>query len=491
VFHPVFNEMKTQWETVIGLEIHVQLATHSKIFSGTSTAFGAPPNTQASGIDIALPGTLPVLNAAAVRMAVKFGVAIGADVSSRCVFDRKNYFYPDLPKGYQISQFAQPIVGAGSVELRLDDGSTRTIRITRAHLEEDAGKSLHEDFAGMTGIDLNRAGMPLLEIVSEPDLRTSKEAAAYFRQMHTLVRYLEICDGNLNEGSMRCDANVSVRPAGATELGERTELKNLNSFRFLERAIDHEVARQIELIEKGGTVRRETRLYDPDRDETRTMRTKELSDDYRYFPEPDLLPVAIDAAFIESVRAELPELPRAKRRRYVEALGLSEYDASRLTDDPALAHFYEATLAVCNEPKPVANWVLGELSAALNRDELQPSQTRVTAKQLGTLVERTSSGSITVKIAKSLFEPLWRANDPSADVDALIEAQGLEQVSDSDELAALIRKIVADNPAQVAQFRAGREKVFGFFVGQAMKATQGRANPQRLNELLREALAQH
>jgi len=489
--------MKTQWETVIGLEIHVQLATRSKIFSGTSTVFGAPPNTQASAIDIALPGTLPVLNEAAVRMAVTFGVAIGAKISARCVFDRKNYFYPDLPKGYQISQFQHPIVGAGSIELRLDDGSTRTIRITRAHLEEDAGKSLHEDFAGMTGIDLNRAGMPLLEIVSEPDLRTSKEAAAYFRQMHTLVRYLEICDGNLNEGSMRCDANVSIRPAGSAELGERTELKNLNSFRFLERAIDHEVARQIEVLESGGTVRRETRLYDPDRDETRTMRTKELSDDYRYFPEPDLLPVAIDDAFIETARATLPELPDQKRRRYVETFALSDYDATRLTDDPEMARFYETSatsamqlnLSYGAAPKLAANWVLGDWSAALNRDELPPNHSRVTPAQLGKLVARVGSGAISGKIAKTLFESLWRANDPSADVDALIKAQGLEQVSDADELAALVRKIVADNPGQVAQFRAGKEKVFGFFVGQAMKATQGRANPQRLNELLREALA--
>jgi aspartyl-tRNA(Asn)/glutamyl-tRNA(Gln) amidotransferase subunit B len=481
--------MKTQWETVIGLEIHVQLATRSKIFSGASTVFGAPPNTQASGIDIALPGTLPVLNEAAVRMAVTFGVAIGAQISPRCVFDRKNYFYPDLPKGYQISQFEHPIVGTGAVELRLDDGTTRTIRITRAHLEEDAGKSLHEDFAGMTGIDLNRAGMPLLEIVSEPDLRTSKEAAAYFRQMHTLVRYLEICDGNLNEGSMRCDANVSVRPLGSSELGERTELKNLNSFRFLERAIDHEVARQIEVIESGGKVRRETRLYDPDRDETRTMRTKELSDDYRYFPEPDLLPVAIDAAFIESVRAALPELPHEKRRRYIDAYALSDYDASRLTDDPAVAQFFEATASASTDVKVAANWVLGDWSGALNRDELQPAQTRVTATQLGTLVARIDSGAISGKIAKTLFDTMWRASDPSADVDALIKAEGLEQVSDSDELTALVGKIVADNPNQVAQYRAGKEKVFAFFVGQAMKATHGRANPQRLNELLREALS--
>ncbi len=356
-----------QWETVIGLEVHVQLATRSKIFSSASTEFGAAPNTQASGLDIALPGTLPVLNEAAVRMAVTFGVAIGAHISTRCVFDRKNYFYPDLPKGYQISQFESPIVGAGNVDIRLDDGSIRTIRITRAHLEEDAGKSLHEDFAGMTGIDLNRAGMPLLEIVSEPDLRNAKEAAAYFRQMHTLVRYIGICDGNLNEGSMRCDANVSVRPAGTNELGVRTEIKNLNSFRFLEHAIDHEVARQIEVIEGGGRVRRETRLYDPDRDETRTMRTKELSDDYRYFPEPDLLPVVIDEAFIAEVRGSLPELPQQKRNRYMNELALSDYDASRLTDDPSVARFFESVLSVSGEAKAAANWILGDWSATLNR----------------------------------------------------------------------------------------------------------------------------
>ncbi len=480
-----------QWETVIGLEVHVQLATRSKIFSGASTEFGASPNTQASGVDIALPGTLPVLNEAAVRMAVTFGVAIGAHISTRCVFDRKNYFYPDLPKGYQISQFESPIVGAGQVEIRLDDGSSRTIRVTRAHLEEDAGKSLHEDFAGMTGIDLNRAGMPLLEIVSEPDLRTAKEAAAYFRQMHTLVRYIGICDGNLNEGSMRCDANVSVRPAGSNELGERTEIKNLNSFRFLERAIEHEVARQIDVIEGGGRVRRETRLYDPDRDETRTMRSKELSDDYRYFPEPDLLPVVIDEAFIAKVRDSLPELPQQKRSRYTDELALSDYDASRLTDDPNVARFFESVLAVCGEAKAAANWILGDWSATLNRHELAPDRSAVTADQLGTLISRVRAGTITGKVAKSLFDALWKAADPKRGVDDLIKEQGLEQVSDAGELAAVIRTIVDANPEQVAQFRAGKEKVLGFFVGQIMKATQGRANPQQVNSLLREALSDH
>jgi aspartyl-tRNA(Asn)/glutamyl-tRNA(Gln) amidotransferase subunit B len=478
-----------EWESVIGLEIHVQLATRSKIFSGASTVFGAPPNTQASALDIALPGTLPVLNEAAVRMAVTFGVAIGADISRHCVFDRKNYFYPDLPKGYQISQFDQPIVGAGHIDVRLDDGSLLGVRITRAHLEEDAGKSLHEDFAGMTGIDLNRAGMPLLEIVSEPDLRNAKDAAAYFRQMHTLVRYLGICDGNLNEGSMRCDANVSVRPAGTNELGVRTEIKNLNSFRFLEHAINHEIARQIEVIESGGRVQRETRLYDPDRDETRTMRSKELSDDYRYFPEPDLLPVVIDEAFIAAVTRSLPELPAQKRARYVADLGLSDYDASWLTDDPSVARFFESVLTVCGEPKLAANWVMGDWSAALNRRELAPDASAVTAVQLGTLIARVRAGTITGKVAKSLFESLWNEADATRDVDALIREQGLEQVSDANELAQVIRRIVDANPEQAAQFRAGKEKVFGFFVGQIMKATQGRANPQQVNTLLRQALA--
>ncbi len=478
-----------QWETVIGLEVHVQLATRSKIFSGASTEFGASPNTQASGLDIALPGTLPVLNEAAVRMAVTFGVAIGARISTRCVFDRKNYFYPDLPKGYQISQFQSPIVGEGHVDLRLDDGSTRSIRITRAHLEEDAGKSLHEDFAGMTGIDLNRAGMPLLEIVSEPDLRNAKEAAAYFRQMHTLVRYLGICDGNLNEGSMRCDANVSVRPSGTNHLGERTEIKNLNSFRFLERAIDHEVARQIEAIEGGGRVRRETRLYDPDRDETRIMRSKELSDDYRYFPEPDLLPVVIDEAFISEVRSSLPELPHQKRSRYINELGLSVYDASWLADDPSVARFFEAVLAASGEAKLAANWVMGDWSAALNRSELRPDESAVTATQLGALIARVRAGTITGKVAKSLFELLWKGAEPTRAVDDLIREQGLEQVSDSDELARIIQTIVRANPEQAAQFRAGKDKVLGFFVGQIMKATQGRANPQQVNSLLRETLS--
>jgi len=477
-----------QWESVIGLELHVQLATRSKIFSGASTVFGAEPNTQACGVDIALPGTLPVLNEAAVRMAVTFGLAIGATISTRCVFDRKNYFYPDLPKGYQISQFDHPIVGAGTVDLRLDDGAVQTIRITRAHLEEDAGKSLHEDFLGKTGIDLNRAGMPLLEIVSEPDLRTSKAAAAYFRQMHQLVRYLGICDGNLNEGSMRCDANVSVRPIGSTTLGERTEIKNLNSFRFLERAIDFEIARHIELLEAGQRVRRETRLYDPDRDETRTMRSKELSDDYRYFPEPDLLPLVLEPAFVAALRATLPELPEHKRLRYAEDHGLSDYDAAWLTNDPAVAHFFEAVVAVCGDAKLAANWVMGDWSAALNEHAVAPTASAITAPQLGALIHEVRTGKISGKIAKTVFDLLWREANPAQDVAALIAEHGFEQVSDQGELSRLIERIVADNPNQVAQFRAGKEKVFGFFVGQIMKATNGRANPQHVNDLLRKAL---
>ncbi len=474
------------WETVIGLEIHVQLATRSKIFSGASTAFGAPPNTQACAIDLAMPGVLPVLNAEAVRMAVTFALAIGAEVPRESVFDRKNYFYPDLPKGYQISQFARPIVGRGHIDLRLDDGRVKRIGITRAHLEEDAGKSLHEDFAGMTGIDLNRAGMPLLEIVSEPELRSAAEAAAYFRHMHALVRYLGICDGDLSQGSMRCDANVSVRRDPSDPLGVRTEIKNINSFRFVARAIEHEVARQIEVIEGGGTIVRETRLYDPDRDETRSMRTKELSDDYRYFPEPDLLPVVLDDAYIDAIRQSLPELPQAKRARYENAFNLSSVDAAWLTADPDIARFFEATAQACDDAKLAANWVMGEWSAALNRDGRQASDSPLSPEALGALITRIKDGTISGKIAKSLFDALW--NDGNATVDALIEAQGLVQVSDADALSPLIAQVIAENPAQVAQYRAGKTKVFGFFVGQLMKATQGKANPQALNELLKAAL---
>jgi aspartyl-tRNA(Asn)/glutamyl-tRNA(Gln) amidotransferase subunit B len=477
-----------RWESVIGLEIHVQLATRSKIFSGASTAFGAPPNTQASPVDLGLPGVLPVLNREALRMAVTFGLAIGARINRESRFDRKNYFYPDLPKGYQISQFEQPIVGTGTLELVLADGSTMPIGITRAHLEEDAGKSVHDEFAGMTAIDLNRAGMPLLEIVSEPDLRSAEQAAACFREMHALVRYLRICDGNLNEGSMRCDANVSIRPLGESTLGERTEIKNLNSFRFLEQAIDAEIGRQIELREAGRPVVRETRLYDPVRNETRPMRTKELSDDYRYFPDPDLLPVVVDEALLAAARDALPELPNQKRARYREQMGLSSYDAAVLTADPDVPPFFEAVASASRAPKLAANWVMGELSGALNRHDLPITRSPVTPAQLAKLISRIQDHTISTRIAKTLFDTLWERDEPTLDVDALIDERGLRQLSGTDELEALVDKVVSENPDQVAQYRAGKEKVLGFFVGQIMKATQGKANPRQLNDLLREAL---
>jgi len=481
------SSIRPGWESVIGLEVHVQLATRSKIFSGAPVAFGAEPNAQACPVDLALPGVLPVLNLEAVRMAVKFGLAIGARINERSIFDRKNYFYPDLPKGYQISQFAQPVVGAGELTITLEDGSERVIRVTRAHLEEDAGKSIHDAFPGLTGIDLNRAGTALLEVVSEPDLRTPAEAAAYFRRMHGLVRYLKICDGNLAEGSMRCDANVSVRPRGDDRLGERTEIKNLNSFRFLERAIEHEIERQIDVLEGGGVIRRETRLFDPDRNETRAMRSKELSDDYRYFPDPDLMPVVISAAFIDAVAASLPELPEARRTRYRDALGLTAYDAAWLTEDPDIADYFEVVAAAAGDAKLSANWVMGDLSAALNRAELTIDRTPVAPQQLATLIARIKDDTISSKLAKTVFDALWAGE---GDVDAIIERRGLRQVSDTGALETIVRQVVADNPEQVAQFRAGKDKVMGFFVGQIMKATQGKANPKQVNDLLRAALAE-
>jgi aspartyl-tRNA(Asn)/glutamyl-tRNA(Gln) amidotransferase subunit B len=474
------------WEAVIGLEIHVQLATASKIFSGASTAVGAAPNSQASAVDLGLPGVLPVLNEGAVRMAVKFGLAIGAEIAPYSVFDRKNYFYPDLPKGYQISQFAHPIVGRGELTVAMPDGGEKLVGITRAHLEEDAGKSVHDAFPGMTGVDLNRTGTPLLEVVSEPDLRSPEEAAAYFRQMHTLVRYLGICDGNLAAGNMRCDANVSVRPTGQAEFGVRTEIKNVNSFRFVERAIAYEIERQIDVLESGGTIVRETRLYDAERDETRTMRTKEESEDYRYFPDPDLLPVHIDAALLDAVRDELPELPAARRHRYVEALELSAYDATWLTQDPEIANYFEAVAEASGDAKLAANWVMGDLSAALNRDEIGIDASPVTPDQLAVLIARLKDDTLSSRTAKTLFEALWSGE---GEVDAIIEARGLKQVSDTGELKAIVEQVVADNPDQVEQFRAGKEKVLGFFVGQVMKQTQGKANPKQVNELLRDALS--
>jgi aspartyl-tRNA(Asn)/glutamyl-tRNA(Gln) amidotransferase subunit B len=472
-----------EWEAVIGLEAHVQLMTRSKIFSGASTAYGAQPNTQASAVDLGLPGVLPVLNREAVRMAVKFGLAVGAEVARRSIFARKNYFYPDLPKGYQISQYEHPIVKGGRLDIALEGGGRKTIRLTRAHLEEDAGKSLHEDFHGLSGIDLNRAGTPLLEIVSEPELRSAAEAAAYMRTLHTLVVYLGICDGNMQEGSFRCDANVSVRPRGEAKFGTRTELKNLNSFRFVERAIEFEIERQIEVLENGGRVYQETRLYDPDRHETRPMRGKEEAFDYRYFPDPDLLPVELDAAFIDEVRATLPELPAARYERFVRDYGLSAYEAEVLTASRELADYFEATATAAKgaEPKLAANWVMGELLGALNRDGLSLAQSPVSPAQLGGLLQRIADDTISGKIAKQVFESMWRGE---GDADRVIAAKGLKQITDSSAIEKVVDDIIAANPAQVAQYRAGQEKVLGFFVGQVMRATQGKANPGQVNELL-------
>ncbi|WP_022961203.1 Asp-tRNA(Asn)/Glu-tRNA(Gln) amidotransferase subunit GatB [Halopseudomonas pelagia] len=478
-----------QWEIVIGLEIHAQLTTASKIFSGSPTAFGAEPNTQASLIDLGMPGTLPVLNAQAVRNAVKFGLAIDAEISSTNVFARKNYFYPDLPKGYQISQMDLPIVGKGFLDITLDDGTIKRVGVTRAHLEEDAGKSLHEDFHGMTGIDLNRAGTPLLEIVSEPDMRSAKEAVAYAKTIHSLVRYLGICDGNMAEGSLRCDCNVSIRPQGQAEFGTRCEIKNVNSFRFIEKAINTEVQRQIELIEDGGKVTQETRLYDPNKDETRSMRSKEEANDYRYFPDPDLLPVVIEPAFIEEVRAELPELPQQKRERFESQFGLSAYDASVLSAQRELADYFEEVQRVCGDAKLAANWVMGDLSSLLNKSDLDIEQSPVSAERLGGMIARIKDNTISGKIAKMVFEAM-AAGDGSAD--QIIEAKGLKQVTDSGAIEAMLDEVLAANAEQVEQYRASDEnkrgKMFGFFVGQAMKASKGKANPQQVNELLRQKL---
>ncbi len=477
------------WETVIGLEIHAQLATRTKIFSGSPTAYGAPPNTQANLVDLGYPGVLPVLNREAVRMAVKFGLATGSAVATRSVFARKNYFYPDLPKGYQISQFELPIVAAGKMDILLDDGVKKTVGITRAHLEEDAGKSLHEDFDGLTGIDLNRAGTPLLEIVSEPDMRSAKEAVAYLKKIHTLVQYLEICDGNMQEGSFRCDANVSVRKKGAEKYGTRCEIKNLNSFRFIEKAINYEVTRQIEVIEGGGVIRQETRLFDPDKGETRTLRSKEEANDYRYFPDPDLLPVELDDAFIASVRKTLPELPDEKAARYQRDFGLSEYDASVLTSSRAIGAFYEAVLTELNNSalsKLAANWTMGDFSAFLNRDGLDIADAKVSAKQLAGLLARIDDNTISGKIAKEVFEAMW---GDGKDADAIIAAKGLKQITDTGAIEKVIDAVMTANPGQLADYRSGKDKLFGFFVGQVMKLTAGKANPAQVNELLKRKLA--
>ena len=476
-----------EWETVIGLEIHTQLSTKSKIFSAASTAYGAEPNTQACAVDLGLPGVLPVLNAEAVRMAVKFGLAIGAHIAPRSVFARKNYFYPDLPKGYQISQYELPIVGEGQITIELEDGSRKVIGVTRAHLEEDAGKSLHEDFHGMTGIDLNRAGTPLLEIVSEPDMRSAVEAVAYMKKIHSIVKYLEICDGNMQEGSFRCDANVSVRPKGQEEYGTRAELKNINSFRFVERAINYEVERQIDIIENGGKVAQETRLYDSDNNTTRSMRSKEEAMDYRYFPDPDLLPVDIEPSFIDKIKQTLPELPDDKKKRFMSDFGLNADDAGTLTASRELADYYETTVKISgNETRLSANWVISELSGALNKEGIEFSASPVSAKMLGGMIKRIADDTISGKIAKQVFEAMWSGGGSA---DEIIENKGLKQVTDSGAIEKIIDDIIAANPQQVEQFRSGKDKVFGFFVGQVMKQTQGKANPKQVNELLRKKLS--
>ena len=474
-----------QWETVVGLEIHTQLATQSKIFSGAPTAYGAEPNTQACVVDLGYPGVLPVLNAEVVRMAVRFGLAIDAEITRRSIFARKNYFYPDLPKGYQISQLELPIVGVGHVDIALEDGSQKTIGVTRAHLEEDAGKSVHDLFEGESGIDLNRTGTPLLEIVSEPEMSSAKEAVAYMRKVHQIVRYIGISDGNMQEGSFRCDANVSVRPVGQEALGTRTELKNLNSFRFVERAINIEIERQIDVLEEGGKVVQETRLYDSDRDETRSMRSKEEANDYRYFPDPDLLPVELEDAFIEEVRGELPELPDAKAERFASEYGLKTADVEVLVVNRALADYFEEVAQASGSAKLAANWVIGELSGALNKAGIGIEDSPVAAEQLAGLLARIEDNTISGKIAKEVFEAIWGGE---GDADAIIEARGLKQISDSGELEAIVDQVIENCPEQVQQYREGKTKVIGFLVGQVMQATQGKANPGQVNEILRGKL---
>lgn len=478
--------MSRGWEVVIGLEIHTQLATHSKIFSGAPTAYGAEPNTQACLVDLGYPGVLPVLNKEVVRMATLFGLAVNATVAPRSVFARKNYFYPDLPKGYQISQLELPIVEHGELFISDDKGKEKRIGITRAHLEEDAGKSIHEGLDASSGIDLNRAGTPLLEIVSEPDLRSAKEAVVYLRKIHTIVRYLEISDGNMQEGSFRCDANVSVRPKGQEELGTRAELKNLNSFRFIEKAINLEVERQIDIIEDGGTVVQETRLYDSDRHETRSMRSKEEANDYRYFPDPDLLPVEISPEFIEAARATMPELPDAKRVRFVSDYELKEDDAAILVSSRPLADYFEAVVAASDASAQVsANWVIGDLSAVLNRDGAEIGDSRIVASDLAGLLNRIHDNTISGKIAKQVFEAMWEGGGSADDV---IAVKGLKQITDSSAIEAVVEKVIDANPGQVAEYRSGKDKLIGFFVGQVMKQTQGQANPGQVNKILKDKL---
>lgn len=480
--------MNSAWEAVIGLEIHTQLATKSKIFSGASTAYGAEANTQACLIDLGYPGVLPVLNGEAVRMAALFGLAVNATIARRSIFARKNYFYPDLPKGYQISQYELPIVEHGELLIRDENGEPKRIGITRAHLEEDAGKSVHVGFANATGIDLNRAGTPLLEIVSEPDLRSAREAVAYMRKIHSIVRYLGISDGNMQEGSFRCDANVSVRPRGHAKFGTRTELKNLNSFRFVEKGINFEIERQIELLEDGGEVLQETRLYDADKNETRSMRTKEEAHDYRYFPDPDLLPVELDEAFIDSVRSLLPELPDTKLERFVEHYDLRPADAEILTISRALADYFEELVEATNAiPQLAANWVIGDLMAALNREGIDIADSRITAARLAGLLNRIADKTISGKIAKEVFEAMWSGEGSADDI---IDARGLKQITDASAIEAVVDAVIDANPDQVAEFRGGKEKVIAYFVGQVMKETGGKANPRQVNEILKKKLSQ-
>ena len=477
------------WEIVIGLETHAQLATQSKIFSGSPIAFGAAPNTQASAIDLALPGVLPVLNRGAVERAIAFGLAVGAKIAARSIFARKNYFYPDLPKGYQISQYEIPVVQGGSLTI-LVDGAAKVVNLTRAHLEEDAGKSLHEDFEGMSGIDLNRAGTPLLEIVTEPEMRSSAEAVAYAKTLHSLVTWLGICDGNMQEGSFRCDANVSVRPAGQQAFGTRCEIKNLNSFRFMEKAIEYEVRRQIALIEDGGRVVQETRLYDPERDETRSMRSKEDAMDYRYFPDPDLLPLAISDEMIEAVRSTMPELPQAMRARFETQYGLSAYDAITLTSNQALARYFEAVAgAQPADAKLAANWVMGEVSSRVNDTGLSPADAPVSPPGLAGLLRRIADGTISGKIAKDVFATMWAEGaSQAAAADRIIEAQGLKQISDAGAIEKIVDDVLAANQKSVEEFRAGKEKAFNALVGQVMKGSRGKANPTQVNDILRRKL---
>lgn len=476
---------KNQWEAVIGLEIHVQLSTNSKLFSGASTNFGASPNTQACNIDLAMPGVLPVLNEEVLRMAIKLGIALNAEINSPTSFARKNYFYPDSPKGYQISQMDKPIVENGHLDIELEDGSTKRIGVTRAHLEEDAGKSLHEDFEGQSGIDLNRAGTPLIEIVSEPEISSPEEAVSYLKSIHSIIRYLNISDGNMAEGSMRCDANVSVRKVGETELGTRTETKNVNSFRFVEKAIHYEINRQINEIESGNTIAQETRLYDSQKNTTRPMRSKEFANDYRYFPEPDLLPVILDEEFINSVKETMPELPNEKKIRLMEVYKLSEYDSSLLAADKDLANFFEEVTKESNSPKLSANWIMGEFLAELNKENLSIVESKVSAKQLGVLIRRIEDSTISGKIAKEVFEKMWASSE---DTDDIISEQGLQQVTDLSEIEKMVEEVINKNPDQLEKYLSGKDRLFGFFVGQVMKASQGKANPKQVNDILKSKL---